>query len=118
MAKTLATVTNYREADDFLDGRESRRIAHNTYVERRPSGDIAVRLHRTDVVTYAHDAPGVLYLRADGWVTVTTADRMNEFTPDGVRVNRHGADFWLTINGYGPETVWDGRHPRGVYLPG
>lgn len=58
---------------------ERRKVANNTYLERRPSGDIAVKLHATDVVTYHDD--GTFSLQTGGWYSVTTKERMNRFMP-------------------------------------
>lgn len=87
---------SYTEADTVLTGRchERRKIANNTWLERRPANDgieddddeIAVRLHDTDVVTYRRD--GAISLNTGGWFTVTTKARMNTFSPFGVSSNR------------------------------
>jgi hypothetical protein len=69
--------TTYAEADAILTGRcqQRRKVANNTYCERRESGDIAVRLHSTDIATFHPD--GTLTLDTGGWATVTTKDRVN-----------------------------------------
>jgi hypothetical protein len=79
---------SYTEADTVLTGRchERRKVANNTWLERRPNGDIGVRLHETDVVTYSPD--GSITLDTGGWFTVTTKARINEFTPFVVGSNR------------------------------
>ena len=74
------TITNYEQADALLTGRNhaSRKIANNTYLERRDDS-IAVRLHATDVVTYYPN--GSVRLNTGGWFTVTTKDRIHRFCP-------------------------------------
>lgn len=76
----------YREADAQLQGRcrESRKLQNNTYLQRHPGGDIAVRLHRTDVLTFSPG--GEFTLDTGGWNTVTTKDRMNTYLPRDWRV--------------------------------
>lgn len=74
---------------------------------------MAVRLHNTDVVTYHPDGTATLY--TGGWMTVTTKDRINAWSParvsstnsktaerlDGERVgDDYGADVWGV---YGPD---------------
>lgn len=79
---------SYTEADAQLTGRckERRKIANNTWLERRGDDAIAVRLHQTDVVTYRAD--GSITLDTGGWFTVTTKERMNRFTPFGISSRR------------------------------
>lgn len=76
----------YHDADSHLQGRcrERRRLQNNTYLERRPGDDIAVRLHSTDVLTFSPD--GTITLDTGGWNTVTTKDRMNTYLPSRWRV--------------------------------
>lgn len=67
----------FASADSRLSGRTPyrRKVGNNTYLERRDNGDIAVRLHDTDVVRLHPD--GSITLHDGGWRTVTTKDRMN-----------------------------------------
>lgn len=62
-------------------GKTRRKVANNTYLERRSADAIALRLHATDVLTY--DAEGITY-RTGGWQTVTTKERLNRFGPVGI----------------------------------
>lgn len=48
----------------------------------------AVRYHDTDVVT--HYSGGLIELATGGYVSVTTADRMHEYTPEGIVVRDKG----------------------------
>jgi hypothetical protein len=70
----------YEEANAVLTGRcqEQRKVGNNTWLIRR-GDNIAVRLHRTDVVTYMPD--GTIRLNTGGWQSVTTKARMCEYTP-------------------------------------
>lgn len=69
---TFASVT------ETLGNRDRRKVANNTYLERRDEWSIALRLHATDVVTFR---PGTITLDSGGWRTVTTKNRMNYALP-------------------------------------
>lgn len=56
---------------------DRRKIQNNTWLERRPNGDIAVRFHETDVVTYHSD--GMVTLDTGGWYSVTTRERIETY---------------------------------------
>src|SRR6266404_3101911 len=94
---------NYQEADAKLTGRcsTSRKLENNTYLERRSSfladKTIAVRLHRTNILTFYPD--GRIKLCTGGYSSVTTHDRLNTYLPrpyrvygEPVRNNRTGND--------------------------
>src|SRR5207249_5341140 len=67
--------TSYFAAQTRLGRRDERGIANNTRLVRRAADRLAVRLHRTDVVTFYAD--GRITLSTGGWETVTTRDRIN-----------------------------------------
>ena len=73
-----------REIMDWLDGqlkkRVSKKLANNTYAERREDGGIDIRLHNTIIVSYAPD--GTVTLNSGGWRTVTTKSRIDAYIPD------------------------------------
>lgn len=87
----MTTATTYREFDALLHRKgtdkpiPSRKISNNTYAQRRGNGDIAVKLHGTDVVTFHPDES--ITLDTGGWHTVTTKQRMNAFTPPMLAVH-------------------------------
>lgn len=66
---------NHETANAKLGSRESRKLGNNTYLQRRPDGSIAVKLHATDVLTFHSD--GRTVYNSGGWRTVTTKERMN-----------------------------------------
>lgn len=66
----------YTEVLRDLNGKQSRKVAHNTYLQVRDSETIALRYHATDVVTYHSD--GRVVLDTGGWRTSTTKLRFNE----------------------------------------
>lgn len=85
--RDLDTIDTYAAANRVLDGRDSRVVANNTRLVRDDfTGNIKVRLHETDIITYLDD--GRIMLNDGGWPTVTTAQRMHAMTPANVRVNR------------------------------
>ena len=69
---------NYQSAKEKLGNRTRRKLENNTYLELRDNGDIAVKLHATDVVTYKPNGDTVL--NTGGWHTVTTRDRINKYS--------------------------------------
>lgn len=66
----------------------SRKIANHTYAQRTVAGPgvqvIHVRVHQTNVVS--HYSNGLIRLDAGGWLTTTTRERMNRFTPAHIQV--------------------------------
>lgn len=105
---------SFSEAAALLGGRESRKVANHTYVQRR-GANIAVLLHSTDVVTYHAD--GTATLDATGYHTVTTKDRINTYSRARIHSER---GVWL-VAGAGALYVFedgmrvdsDGRPVKG-----
>jgi hypothetical protein len=83
---------SYAEFAAYIAGardKQSRKLCNNTYAEKRDSGSIAVRLHRTDVLTFTRR--GTVTFNTGGWNTVTTKARINEYAPSVFRVySDHG----------------------------
>jgi len=98
---TLLYSRQYADLDAKLTGRcsQSRKVANNTYLERRPEGDIAVRLHATDVVTFHPD--GTATLNSGGWLTVTTKSRINDYLPGGIVLSSIKGRWYLVYSGHG-----------------
>lgn len=88
---------NYQTLNEKLTGRnsKSRKLANNTYAERRSDGSIAIKLHSTDVVTFKPDNSVVL--NSGGWKTHTTKERINSFAP--VRLWQKSGRWFLGSNG-------------------
>ncbi len=101
---------NYTKANELLTGRchESRRIGNNTYLQRRPGGEIAVRLHRTDIVTYRPD--GSVILDSGGWRTVTTKARINQYMPAECSLYQRDWEWYLERDGSDPIVFEDGMY--------
>ena len=88
------TPTTYAEADSILGRKDSRKIAHNTYLERLDAETIGVRLHRTYVVRF--NVNGTLSLDSGGWQTVTTKERMNRYLPAGFRLYQQDYQWFVS----------------------
>jgi hypothetical protein len=89
---------NYAEAVKMVRGktnRESRKVGNNTYARILENGDVAIRLHNTDVVTINPD--NIVTLKTGGWQTSTTKDRINQYSP--VRVYQEKYQWFVTIDG-------------------
>lgn len=74
----------YDDLDNFLGNKSEKKIGNNTVLRRLDNGNIAVRLWSTDIVVINKLDNKKIY--SGGWETRTTADRINQFLPDGVRV--------------------------------
>jgi len=80
---------NYQQAFELAskarNANEGKPVANNTRIIKR--GDcVAIKLHDTDVVTFAPS--GAIILNTGGWKTVTTKDRINSFSPYKVYSDR------------------------------
>lgn len=98
-------IRNYGDAKTFLEGgrdKTRRPVAHETDIVRRGPDRIAVRYWRTDVVTYHRD--GRTVLRTNGWQTVTTKKRLNDFTPPRVQIYQKDFVWYVRIGS------WHGAH--------
>jgi hypothetical protein len=86
---------NYEAANALLSGRNkgSRKLENNTYLIRVDKNTIAVQLHHTNVVTFHKD--GRIILRTGGWQTVTTKDRLNNYSP--VRVFQRDYEWFVAF---------------------
>lgn len=85
----------YASACDKLNGRDSRKVGNNTYLERIDSQTVGVRLHRTHVVTFHAD--GRYTLNSGGWRTVTTKSRINDYAP--ARVTQRAGEWFVRHDG-------------------
>ena len=97
----IADFTDYESAKAFLKGgrdKTSRPVAWHTRLNLHENGDIALKYHATDVVTYHPD--GSISLDSGGWKTQTTKRRINDYTdmrvfPDkGVWYVGKKGDIW------------------------
>lgn len=89
-------MTLYEMYQEKLGKRNGRKVANNTYCERKENGTIAIRLHSTDVITCHAD--GRVVYNSGGWRTVTTKDRFNSFGMGGVRVYSNKGTWFLYVD--------------------
>lgn len=59
--------------------KDRRKVGNNTYAEILPDGSVGITLHRTCVVRIHED--GTYTLSNGGWLTSTTKDRINQYSP-------------------------------------
>jgi hypothetical protein len=71
--------------------RNSRKVGNNTYAEILPDGSVGIALHGTTVVRIHPDNSATL--NSGGWHTVTTKDRINQYSP--VRVYQRKGQWYL-----------------------
>lgn len=67
--------TNYLDALAFLNGKSSRKLAHNTIMHQTHDGNIHIQYHATNIITYK--ASGIVQFTTGGWDTTTTTQRLN-----------------------------------------
>ena len=88
------SIHDYAAALAATNGRDSKRIANNTYAERRypytmDNPSVAIRFHKTDIVTYhpqsAEQGGEVVELSSGNWRTHITLARINAYLPHGWR---------------------------------
>lgn len=85
---------DYKAFADLVGEEGYQRLQNNTSAFRR--GDtIAVKLHRTDILTFHSD--GKIVLDNDGWTSVTTRKRMNDYLPAPYRVLLAKGEWVVTL---------------------
>ena len=82
MEKTYGEFLKYIEAGK---NKEDRPIDNNTRVIKQEHY-IAIKLHNTEIIKYFPD--GRIRLNSGGWLTITTRDRMNKYSPIQVYTNK------------------------------
>ena len=88
----------HTEAVSMVRGKRNanrRKIGNNTYAEMNFDGSVGIWLHSTEVVTIHPD--NTYTLRCGGWQTVTTKDRINQYSP--VRVYQKNFEWFVRLNG-------------------
>lgn len=99
---------NYVEARKQLGTRETKKLARNTYL-REDHGNMVIKFWETDIVKI--DPQDIYTLNTGGYLTTTTKERLNSFTPA-----RIGADkgLWYVHTG-----SWsDDTHTRVLFADG
>lgn len=114
MAKMKTTPTSYKEAHAVLGNKTSVKLGNNTYLERRLSGAIAVRLHNTNIVVFDEDGETIT-VSSGGWQSSTTKDRINQFIPFG-RVYQKNYGWFFEFGGKSVP-FFDGMNITAVAKP-
>ena len=89
---------NHAEAIKMVRGKrnaERRRVGNNTYAEILPNGSVGIMLHSTYVVKIHEN--NTYTLNSGGWQTLTTKDRINQYSPR--RVYQRNFEWFVNING-------------------
>ena len=73
-----AQTLTYDRAITQLNGKDTKKLANVTYLERRSDGDIAVKFYHTDIVIFHPDYS--ITVRTGGWDTVATRSRLTDLT--------------------------------------
>lgn len=100
----------YRYFNEQLGNRSKRKLANNTYLERKPDGSISIRFHKTDIVNYKPDGTGTF--STGGWPTMSTRRRMSDYISGDWSIysesfKKHGEET--------PELWWDMPVRHGYY---
>lgn len=88
---------NHCEAVKMVRGKrnaERRKVGNNTYAEILHDGSVGIMLHSTYVVKIHPD--NTRTLNSGGWQTLTTKDRINQYSP--VRVYQRKFEWFVKIN--------------------
>lgn len=89
---------NHSEAVLMVRGKRNanrRKVGNNTYAEILHDNSVGIMLHSTYVVKIHPD--NTYTLQTGGWQTVTTKDRINQYSP--VRVYQRNYEWFVKING-------------------
>lgn len=100
----MKTISNFWQAQTFLNGKPSKRWNNNTYLIRLSPSTIAVRLHSTNVITYFRS--GKIQVDSGGWETVTTKRRINQFLPGNIGVFQKDFTWFIRFDLSGKEIAF------------
>jgi len=89
---------------NITDAGKPKRIANNTFRYTRADGTQVTRLHLTDIIEALPD--GRHRVTTGGWMTVTTKDRLNAYTP--YRFYSNGKGGWTVSSGADTAPFYDG----------
>ena len=74
-----------------------KKIANNTYELIKTTGERVIRLHNTDILRFTSD--NRVILNTGGYDTMLTRARLNDFTPNNIRIYRNkGISYILKDN--------------------
>lgn len=78
-----------------IGNRMRRKVGNNTYAEIFQDGTVGIMLHSTYVVKIHPD--NTYTLNSGGWQTLTTKDRINQYSPK--RVYQRDYQWYVSLNG-------------------
>lgn len=108
----MSSFYDIRWAADMMSSARSKAngkpVANNTRLFDNGDGSYRLRYHNTDIITY--NADGTWTIRANGWTTLTTAQRLREYSPLRFISERGEWYVWL-------EPREDDPRPEIVYPP-
>lgn len=88
----------HSEAITMVRGKRNanrRKVGNNTYAEILHDNSVGIMLHSTYVVKIHPD--NTYTLQTGGWQTITTKDRINQYSP--VRVYQRNYEWFVRLNG-------------------
>ena len=93
MAKLICGRLDYLKANELLNGKDQRKLGHNTYLVdlRDVYGWIGVKYHDTYIIRFYDDHWTVL---TGGHLTLTTKDRLNKLMPHGHISQKDWIWYW------------------------
>jgi hypothetical protein len=116
----MAELNSFKECREYLDKGKNRKntmdrpIANNTRVIQISDSTIGIKLHNTFIVKYHSndhldciDYGDLIEFNTNGWLTVTTKERMNRFAPISIWSERY---VW-----YISDSNWYGNPDRKIY---
>jgi len=88
----------YEKLKEFLGSRDEKKIGNNTIIHKTLDGKIAIKYHRTDIMTISQ--LDTMTLNTGGWETRTTIGRLNQLLPNNVAIfMRKGIAYIKGANG-------------------
>lgn len=101
---------------------KAKKVDNNTFKIHYIDGSIAIRLHKTDIVTYFSSPSGLLkymVLNSGGYYTVTTKRRINKYARNINVYQRNGVWCVKTRIPYDPDLIFENSmiiNERGQYI--
>lgn len=126
-AQNKTNIQSHGEAQFFLDAgpkrdRDSRKLNHNTWVERFSFGDadgFSVRFYKTDIVTFLpngnivlksggfHESTGGGAWQFSGRPSPTTKSRIQQLLPPGLYLSQESYQWFIHDKRFQPGTAAD-----------
>ena len=107
----------YKEANTQWTETSKRKLQNNTYLTKTENG-YGIKLHDTIIVEYT---PQKTILNSNGWQTVTTKSRMNNYMPSGYSLYQEQGIWFIAKHGewenslpYADGCFFDGKEWNGL----